>query len=438
MTKHPSSRVYAFAGFTLDARRRLLLCRTDGQAVPLPTTSFDTLLYLVERAGEVVEKSALMRAVWPHVNVEENSLSQSISVLRRALGEAPSEHRFVVTVPGRGYRFIAEVTTQSADGSRAQSTIASTDPGAFQLYVTGWWALTRPGGGNLEDALQHLEQAVARDPNFALAHVCIADCCTMLGVHGLRRPHDVFPKARAAVLRALEIDNDLAEAHAELAHIHACYDFDFKRAQLAIRRALEINPRCFLAYRYQGVQMMARGELDAALASFRLAQSIEPLAVHTNGNIGMAYYFGGRYDEAVAQFELTLKMDGSFEVARRFFGHSLLRLGDFERAIQQFQGPTNMTSGRAADLATAYALSGKVDEAKTELEELLRGAGGRHVSPFDVATIHAALENDEAVLDCLEQAVEQRQFNFVKVNPAFHRLHGQPRFAGLLQRFGVV
>src|SRR5882672_4286795 len=203
MTQHPASCVYEFAGFTLDARRRLLLSRADGQAVPLPTTAFDTLLYLVEHAGKLVEKSALMRAVWPHVTVEENSLSQSISVLRRALGEAPSEHRFVVTVPGRGYRFIAEVTADGANGRRGESEIALPDPNAFQLYVTGWWALTRPGGGNLEDALQRLEQAVARDPNFALAHVCIADCCAMLGVHGGRRPHEVFPKARAAVSRAL-------------------------------------------------------------------------------------------------------------------------------------------------------------------------------------------------------------------------------------------
>ena len=127
------------------------------------------------------------------------------------------------------------------------------------------------------------------------------------------------------MLRALEIDPDLAEAHAELGHIHACYDFDFKRAQIAIDRALEINPRCFLAYRYQGLQLTARGELDAALASFRRAQAIQPLAVNINGNIGMVYYFEGRYDEAVAQFEITLRMDGSFDVARNFLGRSFLR-----------------------------------------------------------------------------------------------------------------
>jgi DNA-binding winged helix-turn-helix (wHTH) protein/Tfp pilus assembly protein PilF len=437
MTQHPASPVYAFAGFTLNARRRLLLSRTDGQVVPLPSTAFDTLLYLVEHAGELVEKQALMQAVWPHVTVEENSLSQSISLLRRALGETPSEHRFVVTVQGRGFRFIAEVTREGADERRAQSTIALTDPNAFQLYVTGWWALTRPVGGNLEGAMQHLEQAVALDPNFALAHVCIADCYVMFATHGGRRPHEVFPKARAAVLRALEIDAELAEAHAELGLIHSTYDFDFRRAEIALRRALEINARCFLAHRYQGLQLLARGKIDAALASYRRAQSLEPLAASINGNIGMAYYFGGRYAEAIAQFEATLKMDAGFDVARSYLGRSFLRLGEFERAIEQFERRTNRVAGSFADLAVTYALSGRIDEAKAELERLLQRAKSQYVSPFDVATIQAALKNDEAALDWLEQAFEQRSFPFVAVDPSFHRLRGEPRFVRLMEQLGL-
>jgi DNA-binding winged helix-turn-helix (wHTH) protein/Tfp pilus assembly protein PilF len=437
MTQHPASRVYAFAGFRLDARRRLLLSRTDDQPVPLPNRAFDTLLYLVEHAGELVERSTLVRKVWSHVTVEENSLSQSISVLRRALGECPSEHRFVATVPGRGYRFIADVMIESPDGRDTESAAASTDPTAFQLYVTGWWALTRPRGGNLEGALRHLEQAVALDPNFALAHVCIGDCYSMLAVHGQRSPHEAFPKARAAVLRALEIDGDLPEAHAELGMILANYDLDFQGAALAHRRALEINPRCFMAHRYQGSLFLAGGEFDAALASFRRAQAIEPLAVHTSGNIGMVYYFSGRYDEAVAQFETTLKMDAGFDVARGYLGRSFLRLGEFERAIEQFEARTSTTAASAADLAAAYALSGRVDEAETEFEALLQEAERRYVSSFDIATIQAALRNDEAALDALERAFEERSLPFVMVDPAFHRLRGTPRFVRLIERLGL-
>src|SRR5258708_34139420 len=114
MTQHRASDVYAFGSFRLDARRRILSSRADGQTIPLPTTAFDTLLYMVEHAGDVVSKATLLRAVWPDVNVEENSLSQSISVVRRALGDSPSSSRLMATVPGRGYRFIAEVATEPA------------------------------------------------------------------------------------------------------------------------------------------------------------------------------------------------------------------------------------------------------------------------------------------------------------------------------------
>ena len=226
-------------------------------------------------------------------------------------------------------------------------------------------------------------------------------------------------------------------AHAELSQIHVIYDFDRKRAEAALRRAFEINPRCFLAHRYQGLQMLARGELDAALAALRRAQTIEPLAVHVNGNIGMVYYCARRYDEAIAQFELTLKLDPGFDVARSFLGRSLMRAGEFERAIEQFEARTSGNSGSGADLATAYALSGRTEEAKAVLEGLLRSAGDHYVYPFGPAAIHAALGNDEAALDWIEQAVEQRAYDFVKVDPAFHGLHGQPRFARLLEQFGV-
>jgi DNA-binding winged helix-turn-helix (wHTH) protein/Tfp pilus assembly protein PilF len=424
--------VYAFTGFTLDTRRRSLVSRPNGQAVPLPTTAFDTLLYLVEHAGALVEKQALMQAVWPHVTVEENSLSQSISALRRALGEDRSQHRFIVTVPGRGYRFTAEVTRQGGD-----TPAVPPNPDVYQNYVAGWWALTRPAGSNLADGLQHLERAVALDPNFALAHACIGDCYIMFGVHGHRRPLETIPKARAAVLRALEIDSGLAEAHTTLGHIHMVFDFDHARARAKFAHALELNPRCFVAYRGQGLLLLARGEFDAALAAFRQAQAIEPLALHINNNIGMVYFQSGRYAQAVEQYELTLKMEPGYDVARSILSHSLMRLGEIARASEMFAGRTDTTSRHAVDRATLYALSGRAGEARAILQSLLLSAEERYVSPMDIAVICADLEDDEAALDWLERAVEQRVFNFVKTDPAFLRLHGQPRFNRILERYGL-
>ncbi len=581
MNEKRAVKIHTFAECQLDTRRRLLHSRA-GQVLPLTTKAFDTLVYLVEHAGEVVSKSTLLRAVWPHVQVEENSVSQCISAVRRALGENPGEHRFIVTVPGRGYRFIAEVsdglpaTTDSLaqsglvqttytgrslavlplkplsqgcapdslglgmanelimriaalphieirplssvrrfadvdqdpvdagralgvdavldgslqrEGDRLRASIRlldvasgrqlwadrfderftdiftiqdaivervavailpeltnseiqrlrrhpTEDTQAFQLYVSGWSALTRPGGGNLEHALQQLQEAVRRDPSFALAHVCVADCSALLAVFGLRAPHDVFPSARAAVLKALELDGDSAEAHAELGHIHAVYDLDWPRAEACYRRALQINPRCAMAQHYMGLLVLAYGKCDEALAYIRRAQSLEPLAANFNANIGLIHYYAGHYRVAIEQLEATLELDASFDHARSYLGRSWLQLGEAERAIEHFQRRTSVTLGSVADLAAAHALSGRVADAERELHELMNSAGHRYVSAYDVATVHAALGHPEPALDWLERAMRERSqpINFVRLDPMFRALRSEARFAEIVKQ----
>jgi DNA-binding winged helix-turn-helix (wHTH) protein/tetratricopeptide (TPR) repeat protein len=570
---------YTFAGFRLDARHRVLATRT-GERLPITPKAFDTLLYLVERAGTVVSKAAVMQAVWPDVQVEENSLSQCVSALRRTLGDDPKAHRFIATVPGRGYRFVAEVSPERGapaslaepdavgraalrslavlpfkplgpDGGFGSLELGMTDalimrigvlrdidlrplssvrrygdvdqdpreagralgvdlvldgavqrhvgqlrasvrlldvatggqlwadrfdepfsdifgvqdriaervagavlprltradqerlrkhptenPDAYQLYVTGWSALTRPGGGNLRQALQHLEAATRLDPQFALAFVCVADCYALLGVFGVESPQAVFPAAKAAVMRALELDAELAEAYAELGPIYTVYDLEWPRAEAAYQRALEINPRSAMTHHYIGLQCLAYGRVDDALAAIRRAQALEPLAANMNANIGMVHYYAGRYEAAVAQLEATLQLDASFDHARSFLGRALLRLGEVDRAIAQFEGRTTATIAGTADLPVAYAMSGRRRESGAALERLLREAGGRYVSPFEIATIHAALQHPEQALDWLERAIDERSqpINFVELDPMFAGLRRSRRFGRLLRR----
>ena len=585
---HPQSPPvnFQFGGFYLDGRRRLLLSRSDGSTVALPTKSIDLLLYLVERAGEVVEKAALIRAVWPNVHVEENSLSQCISALRRALGEDPSDHQFIVTAPGRGYRFIADVqvvaperpasrrpdtprgairrsgvTVRSLavlpfkplskedgpaslelgmtdalimrigglrnliisplssvrrygapdqdpiaagkelgvdcvlDGSiqrsgeqvRVSVRLIDVDSGrqlwaarfdqdfsdifaiqdaiaeraaaalveelttddrhrlrrhptdnaqAYQLYITGWSGLTRPSCDSLEKALGYLELSVARDPAFALAHACLADCYAVFAVFGGGMPHDIFPKALAAVTRALALDPELAEAHAELGHIRMVYDLDLYAAEKSLLRALEINLHSAMAHHYMGLLLIARGQLDDALVSIRRAQALEPLALNFNANIGMIHYYSRRYEEAVVQLETTLAMDTGFDHARSLLGRAWLRLGQFDRAIREFRSRSSTTIGSAADLPAALALAGRTANATAEFERLLDPPKGRYVSAFDVATVYAALGMTADTLDWLERAIDQRAqpINFLGVDPAFDSLRAEPRFERILKR----
>jgi TolB-like protein/Tfp pilus assembly protein PilF len=555
-----------------------------GQTIPLTTKAIDTLVHLVERAGDVVRKSELLAAVWPNVRVEENSLSQCISALRRALGEDPSDHRFIVTAPGRGYRFIAEVAVIDAppaaenksaaigpaakdaetrslavlpfkplsisekyeslalgmtdalisrlgglrgvtvcplssvrtyggvhqdptaagqelgvenvlDGSiqtagerirvsarlvnvkdrrqlwadrfdqdftnifdiqdaiaeRAAAALVeelssgdrsrlrrrpTQNAQAYQLYVTGWSGLTRPSCAALEKALGYLEQAVARDPSFALAYACLADCYAVYAVFGGGAPHDIFPKALLAIRQALDLEPDLAEAHAELGHIRMVYDLDLKTADACFARALTINPASTMAHHYRGLMHIARGNLTEALASIQRAQALEPLALNFNANIGMVHYYARRYEEAIAQLEITLGMDTSFDHARSILGRAYLRLGKPDRAIEEFGRRHSTTIGSAADLPTALAFSGKAAEALDALNKLIAAEKTQYVAAYDVATVWAALGNKNEAFSWLDKSIDQRAqpINFLSVDPAFDGLRADPRFAQTLKR----
>ncbi|HET8696450.1 MAG TPA: winged helix-turn-helix domain-containing protein [Gammaproteobacteria bacterium] len=547
--------------------------------MPLSTKAFDTLLYLVEHSGEVVSKADLLRTVWPGVVVEENSLSQCVSVLRRALGEDPRAHKFIVTVPGRGYRFIAELersrppgppasdsgprepaalavlpfkplhpsasnealelgmadaliarigalhdvcvaplssvrrysgpdhdalsagralgvsrvlegslqqhagrlrvsarlldvnggrqlwagrfdepladifAIQDAIAERVADAVLATvsggdrqrlrhrpthDAQAYQLYVNGWSALTRPSGANLERALKYLDEATRRDPEFALAYVCMADCWALLGVFGMKAPHEVFPHARAAVLKALAIDPELAEAHAELAHILWVYDLDGLRAERALRRALDIDPRSAMAHHYFGLALATKGDLESALAALRRAQAAEPLAVNINANIGMVHYYARRYDDAIAQARAALDLDRRFDHAYSVLGRSLLQIGEHDLAIEQFRARKGVTIGDDADVPVAYALGGNRAAAHRELDRLLGERSRRYVSSCSIAMIHAALGETDEALDWLERAFEERAqpIGFLLVEPLFDALHAEPRFRALLRKLG--
>ena len=416
---------YSFGDFRLDTARRALLSRADGRPVLLSPPVFDTLLYLVEHAGELVERASLLEAVWPHVTVVGNSVSQSVSALRRALDDDAAIPRYVSTVSGRGYRFVAEVINEDA---------ILHDPEAYQLYVLGWSAMSRPGGKNLEAALEYFQRAVARDPEFALAHACIADCYTMLCVHSLRPVEEVVSKARLAADRAMQIDPGLPEVHVARANLQVIVEQDHAAAFKTLLHAVALDPFCFSAHRYLGLNRLSCGVFDEALAALRRAQAIQPLALYVNGNIGMVLHFAGRYEEAVAQLELTLRIDPEFEVPRVFLGFSLLQLGQFERAIAELERAPKTLQGHRSYLAVAWALSGRPEAARATLAGLLKNPV---VRPFDAAQIHAVLGEDEESLIWLERAVEARVFGFFAVDPLFRGLREHPKFQALVERLNL-
>lgn len=451
---------YAFGEFRLDLRRRLLVSATRGPVL-LAARAFDTLLYLVEHAGMSLPRTTVLNAVWPDVRVEENSVTQCISAIRSALGERRHEHKFVLTEPGRGYRFVARVTAfrgqvfvdegvyvgddRARTPAALSTAIASSRPlqveprerRTYQLYLAGVSALLRPGSRSLTDALQRLEQAAVRDPLNPITQTSVATCYALLSINGLRAPHDVFPRARSAVQRALAMDPALAEAHAESGHIHTVYDRDFPRAEAAFRRALEIDPHSATTYHYLGILMLSKGDCSGALDAMLRACSLDPLAPNYAANAGMALYFARRFTAAVEQLEATLDIDETNDHARSLLGRSLLQLRQYERAIDQFLRRTRPTVGSAADLPAVYALTGRRDEASSALEQLVQGGRDRYVSPYDIATIQAALGDDQATMHWLNRALDQRAqpINGLPLDPVFDHLHGSREWTHLLARW---
>jgi DNA-binding winged helix-turn-helix (wHTH) protein/Tfp pilus assembly protein PilF len=487
--------VYEFGGFELEAGRRLLR-RGTGEPIALTPKVFDTLLYLVEHRGETLDKDLLLRAIWPELVVEENNLTQNISTLRQVLGEARGENRFIATVPRKGYRFVAEVVQRDLhtealaatpernaassaaapvlpiiarprralwiglallvamigagmllsrrDGTPVEApriaAIGGTqDDAAYLLYTQGRYALSRNAEASLQLAIDYFQQAIARDPRFALAHSHLAEAYVSLGIFGMRAPADTFPRARDSVLEALRIEPRLATAYATLGHIKLQFDRDWEGAGADFARAIELDPKLPEPHLYLGALFVMRGELERGLDEIRQAQELEPLLTLFKTRTGSMYYFARRYADAEKQLTESVALDEHFSIAHRALGRVYLHTGRYELALAEFAKAPGISPGSYADVADVYALSGRRAEAQAELARVLEVARGRYVSAVDIAAIYAGLGDADNATMWLDKAIEQRAstLGFVAQNPIFDSLHSDPRFIAIVERIGV-
>jgi tetratricopeptide (TPR) repeat protein len=254
----------------------------------------------------------------------------------------------------------------------------------------------------------------------------------------VRPPQLAFAQARAAVDAALKSDPMSAEAHAVLSQLVFAYDHDIARAESLMARALELDPACFIAHRFLGGQLAGQGRLEEGIAVLRRAQAIEPLAVHINGNIGMALYFAGKFEDAIAQLEHTLRLDENWVVGRSTLGRSYLCLGQFDRAFELFDGRDGVAQGRVPDLAITYALSGQTANARRELARLSQRPEGEYLPPIHFVTIHAALGDHDAALEWVDRVIEERvNTGFLFIEPLLNDLRKNPCLIQRLERTGL-
>jgi tetratricopeptide (TPR) repeat protein len=266
-----------------------------------------------------------------------------------------------------------------------------------------------------------------------LAHAHLADGYAMACVHGLMPAREAIPLLRQAADCAMKADPSLPEAHVARARVQELAEQDFAAALAILDHAIALDPLCFTAYRYQGIYLINFGRFDEALVALRKAQTIQPLAVYISSNIGMVLYYARRYPEALAQFELILRMDPNQELARAFLGRTLLQMDDAPRAIHELEQGTKTLRAHASNLPVAWAIAGQTDRARAALPEILANP---KLYAFDPARIHAVLGEHEEALDWLERCVTAHTLGMFSVDPNFWSLHGHPRFRALADRFG--
>jgi TolB-like protein/DNA-binding winged helix-turn-helix (wHTH) protein/Tfp pilus assembly protein PilF len=645
---HQLESIYEFGPFRIDVGRRVVL--REGQPVSLTSKSFDTLLVLVERRSEVVHKDELMKTLWPDTIVEENNLTQQISMLRKALGERAGEHRYVLTVPGRGYRFIAEV---NEGGIRAQALIVGQDTTsritvdmeqqhesllsaskgntkylldtshaarrqwtsksiifsisivlafsiialvvwfstqraqtptnsaikksiavlpfkslnsdsandylgtgmsdtliaklsnirqisvrptstvikyagqsqdaqmigrelgvdsvlegtvqnagdrvrvtvqlvnvqdrnplwaqsfdekltdiftvqdliseqvarkmlvklnvdeqrqlskretenieAYQEYLRGRYFWNKRDDEGLKKSLERFQRAIALDPDYGQAHAGLADAYTLIA-HYRIKPYvqdDTFQKARTAAIKALDIDDTLAEAHASLAFIKTYYDHDEAGAESEFKRAIELDPNYATAHHWYSEYLAMRGLEQEAMTEIKRAQELDPLSPVINTTLGERLYLARRYDESIRQLQKTLEFAPDFGPAHYTLGLAFEQKGLYEEAIFELRKARD-TSGNSqnvlASLGHTLALAGQKSAAYKILGELL---AKEDPVPYAIAVIYQGLGEKQQTIGWLKKVKDKKDAldMMMKFDPRMDNLRDDPGFQKLL------
>jgi adenylate cyclase len=310
------------------------------------------------------------------------------------------------------------------------------NPEAYQLYLKGNYYEHKYNQDGYKKAIEYYEQAIEKDPNYALAYVGMGNAYITASGWYLA-PNEAMPKAKTAGLKALDHDNSLADAYRLLGIYEIWYGLDWVTCERNLRRAIELGSTT--SHDPYAFYLTAMGNIDQAITEFRLSQSLNPLNLDTNASLAFGYIFASRYDEAIEQARKTIELDPSY-----WRGHELLGLA-YERKRQYPEAIAALEKARTLDsnpeimgyLGYVYAVSGKTTEAKRVLDELKRPAKTSYSSLY-VAYIYAGLNDKDKTFEWLNKAVEERGLlSTIKVDPPFENLRGDPRFKDLSKRLNL-
>jgi serine/threonine protein kinase/tetratricopeptide (TPR) repeat protein len=313
---------------------------------------------------------------------------------------------------------------------------------AYQLYLRGRFYWNKRTEEGYQKAIGYFQQAIDKDPNYALAYTGLADSYSFLSNQGFRPPTEVFPLAKAAATRAIALDDTLAEAHSSMGYIKLYYDWDWNVAEQEYKRAIELNPNYATPHHGYAYYLISIGRTEEAIAEIKKAEELDPLSLIINADHGEFYYFARRPDEAIEQLRKAVEMDSSYVRAHFLLARAYAQKGQCNEAIAEFQKARNLEDKveMLGALGQGYASCGRKDEARQILNELLEQSKQHYVSPHWIASIYAGLGEKDAAFDWLDKAFEARfgPLIYLKVNPIWDALRSDPRFAERLHRVGLA
>ncbi len=383
---------------------------------------------VMDRAGSLMLSVELVAAndntqLWGH---RYRRKMQDIFELEEEIAREVSD-QLRITLTGKGQ-----------PGARRQTANVE----AYRSYLKGRYHWNRRMPAETWTAVQYFQEALQFDPSYALAYAGLADAYALLGAYDIMPPKEVLPKAKAAAMQALEIDDELAEAYTSLAFVKQTLDWDWAGAERDYQRALELNPSYATAHHWYALSLDAYGRHSEALAEMERAQELDPLSLIIHANLGLMHYHARRYDEAIRQCLTTVAMDPNFVRALWYLGLAYAHQSKFAESIEYLQKAADVSARTPFVIATlgySYGVAGEKEAAAKILAELEQRSHSAYVSGFAMACPYLGIGDSEKAFEWLEKAYEERSTWMLplRVEPMYDRIRDDARFADLSRRVGL-
>jgi DNA-binding winged helix-turn-helix (wHTH) protein/Flp pilus assembly protein TadD len=486
---------YRFGPFCIEVDTGILRC--NGQPVPMAPKAFDILQLLVSKAGDVLSKDAIRTAVWPDTYVELKNVGVQIVSVRKALGDAAEDPKYVETVGRRGYRFIAVVSEEICERSKSETSLdepaskremprrsrlgprsmvmavlsaacvlvvaglrtisdssiddsrvpvndteqRSADVGARAFYETGAYYSSQPGSDSVRNAVAYLTAATERDPSFAAAYSLLAQE-RVIFADAVGRNDQELKAAEQAATRALALNPKLTQALLALAVVQSELHWDWVRAESTYRHALELDPSNALAHEWFGSFLALTGRVDEGLSHARRAVTLAQGKVSTLRNLGEILLYNGNCEQAATTLRNALEIRPGNEWVRDLLTRAYLCLDEqdsgaaadyFGRILPGFRPPS------LRDLSDAYSQDRWRAVQRARLDDLLAETKVRTIDPLVIAAAYASVGNRSQALDAIEKSFAEHSslLRYVAFEPAFKGLRDQPRYQSILARMGL-